>query len=518
MGVNVCLDILPEGIDPEDWSCFYDQARRLLAEHRPRLASLRRQRIGDATRLVYSRVTEHDPEDPGRRSLRVCGDLESMETAESFVLYGDLAHYGAPSGMPPAAGAPADILAVHLAGGPTARVYSEKTQGYPYHRAVLGVAVLAEARFPGHALASGDITAAQCAEAAQDIADRLGMRVSIPVLVDAERLFTRLVGDAPGPASIERYVAAYVGPQEEAIRVAARRAPREAVLNWLAGCASSGDGQLTLGIIWLFRDWLDATGDLDGLIDAAALRFGGPRFEPGQLARGLVSSGVSLDAERIAGLDRLDRPAAAAPSVPSLLGNALLDAMGLTARQCRTRLGTAAVIAHLQRFFPEQAETCRRIIESDTAALKQRLAELGHWVERSGERAEQDVELGDGESFIHRRTGDPLSPLQDGVLRELARALRPNWDFMRAELRERMGEDVTERRKVLMRLAEHRQLALTESGWAWIDAEADLELLDLLMLLLADERRECLLVNLRRGLFEHRDLCEHLRRMIVNDG
>ena len=51
MGVNVCLDILPEGIDPKDWSCFYDQARRLLAEHRPRLASLRRQRIGDVTRL-----------------------------------------------------------------------------------------------------------------------------------------------------------------------------------------------------------------------------------------------------------------------------------------------------------------------------------------------------------------------------------------------------------------------------------------------------------------------------------
>ena len=357
MGVNVGLDILPEGIDPEDWSRFYDQARRLLAGHRPRLASLHQQQIGDASRLVYSRVIEHDPEDPGRRSLQVCGDLESMETAESFVLYGALAHYRAPSGMPPAAGPPADILAVRLAGGPTARVYSEKTQGYPYHRAVLGVAVLAEARFPGHALASGDITAAQCAEAAQDIADRLGMRVSIPVLVDAERLFARLVGDAPGSAAIERCVAACVGPQEEAIRVAARRAPREAVLDWLAGRASSSNGQLTLGIIWLFRDWLNATGDLDGLIDAAALRVGGPRFEPGQLARGLVSAGVSLDAERIAGLDRLDRPAAAAPSVPSLLGNALLDAVGLTARQCRTRLGTAAVSARLQRFFPAQART-----------------------------------------------------------------------------------------------------------------------------------------------------------------
>ncbi len=44
------------------------------------------------------------------------------------------------------------------------------------------------------------------------------------VLVDAERLYARLVGDNRAPDAIERYIAAFVGPQEDAIRVAARRA------------------------------------------------------------------------------------------------------------------------------------------------------------------------------------------------------------------------------------------------------------------------------------------------------
>ena len=38
------------------------------------------------------------------------------------------------------------------------------------------------------------------------------------------------------------------------------------------------------------------------------------------------------------------------------------------------------------------------------------------------------------------------------------------------------------------------------------------------MVLLADERRDTLLINLRRGLFEHRDLCESLRGMILDGG
>jgi hypothetical protein len=68
---------------------------------------------------------------------------------------------------------------------------------------------------------------------------------------------------------------------------------------------------------------------------------------------------------------------------------------------------------------------------------------------------------------------------------------------------------------MILRVADQRGLALTEAGRAWVDAESDLALLDLLLLLLANNTGSALLVNLRRGLFEHRDLCTRLLAMIL---
>jgi hypothetical protein len=55
------------------------------------------------------------------------------------------------------------------------------------------------------------------------------------------------------------------------------RAPHESCLDWLAAHAGRFDGPLRLGLIRLVRDWLDATGDFDGLIDAVAVSPSGPR-------------------------------------------------------------------------------------------------------------------------------------------------------------------------------------------------------------------------------------------------
>lgn len=516
MGVNVRLDIVPEAIDADAWDQFYGLVRQWLAGYPTGLVTLRREAIGDGTRLVYSRAIEHDADDPDRRSLRVCGDSESMQMAESFVLYGDLARYRnryrteAPATRRP------DILDLYLADGGTVQVYSEKTQGYPYHGAVLGVAVLAEGLFQGAALAGGDITAAQCEQAVQDIADRLGVGVSVPLQVDAERLYARLVGTAPTLASLDQFVHTFLGPMDEAIRTLSRQVPRDLALDWLALRMGQYDGKLTLGIVGLLRDWMDATGDLDGLIVAAAIRPGGPRFDPIVLAEGLVSAGVALEPEAIAGLDLLERPPSLPPSVASLFGNAMLDAMGLSARGGRARLGAAAVIERLQHHLPDHAEACRAAVREGTKGVRQSLGDLGRWAATAEPQAGEDVELGDGESFVRRRVGDALSGVQDVLLHEVAATLRRDWDFFRSELQKRLGDDRHRRWQALLRAASDQGLALTERGWAWIDAEDDLARLDLLLMLLA--RRGIILfwVNLCRGVFEHRDLCERLRHLIAN--
>ena len=121
------------------------------------------------------------------------------------------------------------------------------------------------------------------------------------------------------------------------------------------------------------------------------------------------------------------------------------------------------------------------------------------------------METGDGESLIQRQPGQALSPGQERVLRELAAALRKDWDPFRLELHTCLQQDRPARRRMLMQVADEKRLAFTETAWAWIDAEDDLEILDLLLCLMAAESNAQLLCNLRRALFEHRDLCNRLR-------
>ncbi len=510
MGVYVRLSIDPEGIVPAAWKDFYRQARDFLTGHPDGLVGLRREPVKGTTRLVYSRQLEHEPQDPAQRHLRVSGDLASMTHGESFCLYEDLGHYRTrqPSTVP------RDLLRAVLKGDQGVTVFSEKTQGHPYHLAVLGVAILAEGRFPDCALVSGDINRDQCLDALRTLEEQCGIRAPIPLLVDADRLYAALIGATPCLESMDRYVCAGTNPEEH-IRVLQRHVARETLLDWLAAQVGQHEGRVTLGVLRRFRQWLNAIGDLDGLIDAVCCRPVGPQLAPEPLASALVATGITLDPDRLAGLDRLDRPATTPDSVYSQLGNAMLDIMGASARNCRYRLGVAAVVARLHERFPAHGDACRETIERETATLVQKLRDLGAQVAHLSEDAEGEEESGDGESFVRHQSGAQLSPAQTLILDEFGAALRPLWDDWQSGLGGRFGTDVEARHGRLMHVAESQMLALTESGWAWIDAEQDAQMFDLMLLLLSQDDRAELFTNLRRGLFEYRDLCDYLRMRVV---
>lgn len=303
---------------------------------------------------------------------------------------------------------------------------------------------------------------------------------------------------------------------EDRIRVLQRHIARETLLDWLASQVARYEGRITLGVLSGFRHWLNATGDLDGLIDAVSSRSAGTQLTPDQLASALVSTGVTLEPERLAGLEQLDRPAATPASVYSQLGNAMLDVMGTSARNCLYRLGVTAVSERLQARFPDHADTCRATLERETATLVQRLRDLGTWATHTSDGAESDEESGDGQSFVQHHPGEPLSPAQTFILDEFGANLGQVWNDWQNGLVPRLGTDIRARHRLLMRIAEQRTLALTESGWAWIDAEQDIQILDLLLLLSSKNDMTELFTNLRRGLCEHRDLCDYLRHRVVD--
>ncbi len=475
------------------------------------LLSERHERRHALTRRVLSRRIEYGVNDPTRRHLRVCGDLESLMTAESLRLYADIRHYRTDEQRCDQR----DLLHRMLDEVPGLVRLAVKTQGFPYHVAVLAIAMLAESRLPGRALVSGHIDPMVCREAADLLARQLGIRVALPLLVDAERLYDTLIGAIPTGDAIDLYLRAVAG-EEDGLRVLWARVPRDRMVGWLArhvarGCRHPGP-ELTRSL----QSWLDVTRDLTGLISALALRPDGPCWGPRQLASALVATGVTLAPRRIPGLDRLDRPETLPLSVYSQVGNAMLDRLGLSARACRNRLGIDPVVACVERSLADPDQTCRATIEHETALLTRRLRELGAWTIRVSLELEREEADGDAGSLLRHRAAEPISPGEARLLQHCGTDLAKIWRDWQVASASAHGLDARDRRQRVIQVVEHRDLVLTERAWGWIDVEGDPRMLDLLLLLLTQGHQQALVsTGMMRALCEHRELCQRLLACVL---
>ena len=158
MGVFIQLGIIPEHIQAPAWQDIYEQSLKFLQGYPLQLMGVREQHIGSQKRRVYSRQLEHQRDDSNSRHWHVVGDFDHMEWAESFLLYANIEHYRnrwRPGDQQP----PEDIvqdLVTHQTYPND--VFSSKTQGHPYHIAMLAVGMLVENRFPSAALSPATST------------------------------------------------------------------------------------------------------------------------------------------------------------------------------------------------------------------------------------------------------------------------------------------------------------------------------------------------------------------------
>lgn len=178
MGIHIYLHIQPQRIDELAWARVYDDLLYFLRAYPDGLIGLRRRGMSDG--VFYSRDLEVDADDPGRRHLTVCGDMKSKKTGEGFELYQSL--YPAGIRRTRSHAKPDDdiLLSYREHQWRARQVFGSKTQGCPYHLAILAIAMLMENRFPSAAVVSGDIDAAQAARAAQWVHAALGKELRLP--------------------------------------------------------------------------------------------------------------------------------------------------------------------------------------------------------------------------------------------------------------------------------------------------------------------------------------------------
>lgn len=145
MGVHVILDIDPIGIDPAAWASAYDETVKLLTRWTPRLLGWEVRSIRGVRIPMYTRSIVFDEASPTKACWRVVGDRESMLTAECQSLQRDLSRYSARRQE-----RVADVTDIVVSAaapdrehtGRPAQVFGDKTQGCPYHFAMLAAAMI----------------------------------------------------------------------------------------------------------------------------------------------------------------------------------------------------------------------------------------------------------------------------------------------------------------------------------------------------------------------------------------
>jgi hypothetical protein len=509
MGIYVSLDIFPDRIDADAWRAYYEHTLRFLrAFPEGTVVDSRQETVGRFKRWVYTRDIERDANDPTQRRWRIVGTLEGLKTAEDFDLWADLEAYRRQNREDSTGANILDTATQGHAKG-ARRVFDAKTQGEPYHFALLAIATLAEWRFPGSALAGGTIDSGQAEQARALLRDLLGEVGPLPLLTDPARLYPTILASGRGVAAVDRFMDLYRGEQGEGLAALVEYADPDSLATWFERqLAHYQPGQL--GVHWLYSDWLNATRDVEGLARMACLHERGPRFAPHDFVEGLAATGVALMPEEGARLAILQKGRGDPGSVAYQFGTAFLDASGLQARRSTCFLGEAVVGECLARLFPDQRATLAEALRKRTAALREQAATVVDAFERLNQQAHDDPETGDAASLLDYTPGAPLSEMQSLILDAFAGGIDEGMAMLRTEIYAKLPPEIGPR-EVLLGLCDRGSIALSEDAWAWIDAETDPDLIALLALVASIQDRSESFTNLRRAIMTHRELCVGLK-------
>lgn len=509
MGVHVILEIDPHCIDKSAWAAVYDDTLALLEAWQPRLLGWGQRSIEGIDVPMYTRSIRQDEDDPNEIRWSIVGDRDSLQTAECQSLHRSLGHYADRRSQGTQAREEILITAARPNRDDTVgpvRVFGNKTQGCPYHFAMLAAAMLVEERFPRHAMVWGDIDRGQAEETRRMAAPLLGRELTLPVRVDAPRLIERLRAHYDEDALPGVFARMFLGEMDERHEAMLHAFPGESgARQWqraLADCKSP----TSLGAIRLVIAWLNAGRDLRDACRLACIAPRGPRFSPDAFIDAIASTWVAIPLDARESLDVLRKPSGASHTVASLLGSFFLD-MAALGRHLRIHLTPDSLAADLSAAFGDQGLALAvRLSEKSVkieAQLRERSGDVSAFVARASEQSSDDME-----ALVILRSPVQMRPNQRTWVRLMA------WSVMTALASLRDGSPkiaaalgcAEEAKRLLVRVLADRGPVLTEDAWDELLAESDVEVLAWWVALVSMQADELHLSQIRRAFFENGEL------------
>lgn len=204
MGTYVRLSVEPALISSDAWHHLYDETLQLLKSWPDPPLGIQERVIAGQKLVVYTRDFEDED------GWRIVGDTRSRRRAEAFSFPRSPRWLGSTSSKRDEV----DILTSVVRGTFGSGVFSEKTQGEPYHDLLVAVGLLAETRLPGLAVVHGDISYTDGEKARDALAVLFGESFELPVVMDEARIRAHVPADTP---RLEAFLATYRPRRSDAI-------------------------------------------------------------------------------------------------------------------------------------------------------------------------------------------------------------------------------------------------------------------------------------------------------------
>lgn len=268
MGLFVLLYFNFNGVEPEQWEKVYDESKTLLNRFPIELMRYTPEVKYGHKRGVF---TANLVANPGKDDefWRVDGDMVSGRTAETFMLYKKEYVREKSHKLPPKDILWTDDPYTDYIDANGYRLFNSKTQGYPYHLAMLAAGMLFESRFPTNAYVTGDIDQWQVDVILKwaDQAKILNQPLVKPICLDPLRLWYRLNDLFPDKKQLfKRFKATFQGNSEEMLETLLKNDNTGMAKEYFFEELNQWDTLSKLGANQSIIQWLNTTHDLETLI------------------------------------------------------------------------------------------------------------------------------------------------------------------------------------------------------------------------------------------------------------
>lgn len=524
MGICVFMYVNFKGIKQKEWEKTYEESLKLLDAFP---LPLMREEVEGSSGCEHYVLTRNIVENKGTPDeyWEITGDMKSRKYAEDFRLYRHISKYRERRNYSTTHG---DVLYADdeniefINNGVT--VFGNKTQGYPFHLAVLSVGVLFESRFPKNICVTGDINEWQVKKAVSLVNKIVEEPVVIPICMDGPRLWKRLEMLYPDRKRlIKRFKAVYRGSYRDALGVILRYEGKSIAHKNFKREIEDYESLSQLGARDLLITWLDTTRDIKLLIKLLCLPLGRRKFTLKELLENVCATFVNIPIEERKPLFSLTSSSERLPTVDSQIGMLFATAAGALKKSVKEYyLSKEELLDVFCSFDETNKDAFSTIIKSVNSRLRSYLEKL-----RSTEgtkRAEDEIEA--DKEIDELFSPEDIEEYEEGGDEDREKLLQITGEML-TEIAEKAhgllepylnSEDREFILRNLMRGSMKAGVVLKEDAWENIEKEENLSILKRLFLLMGWGIGDVDFLRWKIYIFEHKSLWEPLIKYIHLEG